>query len=208
MRSRWRARRRSTSIRHLDLGELERALEAAAGKCRRAVVVTDGVFSMRGDHAPLDRIRALAAAYDPHFAENVVVVADDSHGVGGFGATGRGTEEVTGSGPVDLLIGTLGKAFGVNGGYVVAGEPIISYLRETSPFYIYSNPITPGEAQAALAAVERVDSAGGARAARALARHDRPLSRWLDPARARDGHGRASRRAAARARHGPHRAAR
>jgi glycine C-acetyltransferase len=146
---------------HLDLGALERSLEAAARTCRRAVVVTDGVFSMRGDHAPLDRIRALVAAYDPDFAENVVIVADDSHGVGGFGATGRGTEEITGSGPVDLLIGTLGKAFGVNGGYVVAGEPIISYLRETSPFYIYSNPITPGEAQAALAAVERVDSAEG-----------------------------------------------
>ena len=194
--------------RHLDLGELERALEAAAGTCRRAIVVTDGVFSMRGDHAPLDRISALAAAYDPHFAENVVVVADDSHGVGGFGATGRGTEEVTGSGPVDVLIGTLGKAFGVNGGYVVAGGRSSSYLRETSPFYIYSNPITPGEAQAALAAVDRVDSEEGRARLGHLRAMTAALSRWLDPARPRDGHGRASRRAAARARHGPHRAAR
>ena len=55
------------------------------------------------------------------YAENVIVVADDSHGVGGFGANGRGTEEVVGA-KVDVLIGTLGKAFGVNGGYVVAGE--------------------------------------------------------------------------------------
>jgi glycine C-acetyltransferase len=146
---------------HLDLGALERALEGAARSCRRAVVVTDGVFSMRGDHAPLDRIVEIARRFDPRFAENVVVVVDDSHGVGGFGATGRGTEEVTRSGAVDLLIGTLGKAFGVNGGYVVASGPIIAYLRETSPFYIYSNPITPGEAQAALAAVDRVDSAEG-----------------------------------------------
>jgi glycine C-acetyltransferase len=146
---------------HLDLGALARALEVASQKCQRVVVVTDGVFSMRGDHAPLDRIMEIARKFDPRFAENVVVVADDSHGVGGFGTTGRGTEEVTGSGQVDVLIGTLGKAFGVNGGYVVASEAIISYLRETSPFYIYSNPITPGEAQAALAAVERVDSAEG-----------------------------------------------
>ncbi len=65
-------------------------------------------------------IMQLAAAFDSHFAENVIVVADDSHGVGAFGATGRGTEEVTACDGVDLLVGTLGKAFGVNGGYVVA----------------------------------------------------------------------------------------
>ncbi len=78
-----------------------------------------------------------------------------------FGASGRGTEEVTGCAGVDLLVGTLGKAFGVNGGYVVASKTIIRYLRETSPFYIYSNPITPGEAEAALVAVDRVDSEEG-----------------------------------------------
>jgi len=88
-------------------------------------------------------------------------VVDDSHGVGGFGRTGRGTEEVIGSRPVDVLIGTLGKAFGVNGGYVVASNAIVGYLRETSPFYIYSNPITPGEAEAALVAVDHVDGPEG-----------------------------------------------
>jgi glycine C-acetyltransferase len=91
----------------------------------------------------------------------VVVVADDSHGVGAFGATGRGTEEYCGGAPVDILIATLGKAFGVNGGYVTASQTIVDYLRETSPFYIYSNPITPGEAAAASQAVEIVDSAAG-----------------------------------------------
>jgi glycine C-acetyltransferase len=86
--------------------------------------------------------------------------------VGAFGATGRGTEEhcglrARGPGPVDVLIGTLGKAFGVNGGYVTASHAAISFLRETSPMYIYSNPITVGEAAAALAAIDLLDSRDG-----------------------------------------------
>jgi glycine C-acetyltransferase len=148
--------------KHLDLDELSTRLDQAAGTCARAVVVTDGVFSMRGDHAPLDRIMTLTRAYDDKFAENVIVVADDSHGVGAFGATGRGTEEYTNSTPADLLVATLGKAFGVNGGYVVAEQTIIRYLRETSPFYIYSNPITSAEAAAAHKAVDVLDSPAGA----------------------------------------------
>ncbi len=147
--------------RHLAMDELERQLVESAESCRRAIVVSDGIFSMRGDHAPLDEIVALARRYDAAFAENILVVADDSHGVGAFGATGRGTEEHTGSGPVDLLIATLGKAFGVNGGYVVASETTIRFLRETSPFYVYSNPITAGEAAAAATAVEILDSPRG-----------------------------------------------
>jgi glycine C-acetyltransferase len=147
--------------RHLDLGELERHLEAASKTCQRAIVVTDGVFSMRGDHAPLDAIAKLVTGFDAHFAENALLVVDDSHGVGGFGPTGRGSEEVTGCRDVDLLVGTLGKAFGVNGGYVVTAGTIIDFLRETSPFYIYSNPITPAEAQAALVAVDYVDGEEG-----------------------------------------------
>jgi glycine C-acetyltransferase len=124
-------------------------------------VVTDGIFSMRGDHAPLDKIMALARAHDGAFAENAIVIVDDSHGVGAFGATGRGTEEYTSSGPADLLVATLGKAVGVNGGYVVADETVIHYLRETSPFYIYSNPITPAEAAAAHKAIDVLDGPAG-----------------------------------------------
>jgi len=146
---------------HLDIEDLERKLSATAGGYARAIIVTDGVFSMRGDHAPLDKIMKIASIYDADFPENVIVVVDDSHGVGAFGATGRGTEEVSGCDGVDLLVGTLGKAFGVNGGYVVASKAIVGYLRETSPFYIYSNPITPGEAEAALVAVDRVDGEVG-----------------------------------------------
>jgi glycine C-acetyltransferase len=147
--------------RHLDMDDLERALTAAAKTCNRAILVTDGVFSMRGDHAPLDAIMAIARRHDGMFAENVIVVVDDSHGVGAFGLTGRGTEEYTKSGPADLLVATLGKALGVNGGYVVADETIIRYLRETSPFYIYSNPITPAEAAAAHKAIDILDSPVG-----------------------------------------------
>lgn len=146
---------------HLQLKDIDKNLVEAAKDCSRAIIVTDGVFSMRGDHAPLRDICDLARAHDQAFAENVLVVVDDSHGVGAFGATGRGTEELTGSGPVDLLVATLGKAFGVNGGYVVGSQPIIDYLRETSPFYVYSNPITPGEAAAAVAAVNLLDSPRG-----------------------------------------------
>lgn len=146
---------------HLDLAALEQRIRDAVGRARRVVVVTDGIFSMRGDHAPLDRIMEIARRHDGKFEENVVVVADDSHGVGAFGRTGRGTEEYTGSPQVDVLVATLGKALGVNGGYVASSEAVIRFLRESSPMYIYSNPITPGEARAARAALELLDSPRG-----------------------------------------------
>ncbi|MFV2008188.1 MAG: aminotransferase class I/II-fold pyridoxal phosphate-dependent enzyme, partial [Longimicrobiales bacterium] len=129
---------------HLDLEALDNALAEHAGTAKRALVVTDGIFSMRGDHAPLNEIMEIARRHDDAYKENVVVVADDSHGVGALGATGRGVEELTGSGPVDVLVGTLGKAFGVNGGYVTSSAAVIRFLRESSPMYIYSNPITVG----------------------------------------------------------------
>jgi len=146
---------------HLDLAELERQIEAAKGSAKRVLVITDGIFSMRGDHAPVDEIMAIATRHDDDFEENIVVVVDDSHGVGAFGATGRGTEEHTGSQPADILVGTLGKAFGVNGGYVVGNEVLIRFLRESAPFYIYSNPITVSEASAALKSLEILDSEEG-----------------------------------------------
>ncbi len=150
--------------RHNEVGELEARLEeAAVAGHRRAIVVTDGIFSMRGDHAPLAEIMGLARRFDERFAENVVVVVDDSHGVGAFGQTGRGVEEHTGAPPADLLIATLGKALGVNGGYVVGRRDILAYLREKAPMYIYSNPITPAEAAAAGAALALLDSAEGRR---------------------------------------------
>ena len=168
------ARPKSKSVyAHLDLGELEAQLEAAAADgARRAIVVTDGIFSMRGDHAPLDEIAGLVRRFDERFPENALLMVDDSHGVGAFGETGRGTEEATG-GRADLLVATLGKALGVNGGYVVGSRGLVDYLRETAPLYIYSNPITCGEAAAALAALEILDSEEG----RGLLAHLRELTR-------------------------------
>jgi len=146
---------------HNDVEGLDRALGEWTGRAKRAVVVTDGIFSMRGDHAPLAEIAEICGRHDADYQENVVLVVDDSHGVGAFGASGRGTEEHTASAPVDVLVGTLGKAFGVNGGYVTSNAAMIRFLRESSMMYIYSNPITVGEAAAALRSVEIVDSPEG-----------------------------------------------
>jgi glycine C-acetyltransferase len=144
---------------HGDMGALDTALSRSAGAAR-AVVVTDGIFSMRGDHAPLDRVMEIARRHDHEFPENVTVVVDDSHGVGAFGETGRGTEEYAGA-TCDILVATLGKALGVNGGYVVSSAAVTAFLRETSPMYIYSNPITVGEAAAAQRSLEILDSTEG-----------------------------------------------
>lgn len=146
---------------HLDMEALDHQLSDAAEQGNRVLIVTDGVFSMRGDYADLAAINEAAARYDGAFPENVVVVVDDSHGVGAYGSTGRGTEEVT-DGGCDVLIGTLGKAFGVNGGYVTSSSTVTTYLREKGPMYIYSNPITVGEAAAAATAVSILDSGEGA----------------------------------------------
>ena len=146
---------------HNDMAALDASLEEWRGKAKRALVVTDGIFSMRGDHAPVDEIMEICVRHDPDYEENVVGIVDDSHGVGSFGHTGRGVEEFTNSRPADILVGTLGKAFGVNGGYVVTNAATIRFLRESSQMYIYSNPITVGEAAAALRSLEIVDSPEG-----------------------------------------------
>ena len=146
--------------KHNDMTDLEEKLKEAIGKGKRCLVVTDGVFSMRGDFAPFDKIVELCKKYDENFEEGIISIADDSHGVGAFGKTGRGTEEYTGA-KVDVLIGTMGKAYGVNGGYVVSSPTLIQYLRETAPMYIYSNPITCSEATAILKVLDILDSERG-----------------------------------------------
>lgn len=145
---------------HADLDALDKVLADNSSKFKRVCVVTDGIFSMRGDYADIGMINASCQRHESSYAEGIITIVDDSHGVGAFGLTGRGAEEVT-SGKADILIATLGKSLGVNGGYVVASTKVIDYLRETSPFYIYSNPITPAEAAASLAALDILDSNQG-----------------------------------------------
>lgn len=147
---------------HADVNALDKILEAYQGRVKRVCVVTDGIFSMRGDYAPLDKLNACCMRHEHAYEQGIITLVDDSHGVGAFGRTGRGTEEYT-QGKADVLIATLGKAFGVNGGYVVSSSAAIAYLRKTSPFYIYSNPITPAEAVAAGTALDIVCSDEGLR---------------------------------------------
>jgi glycine C-acetyltransferase len=147
--------------KHLDMADMEERIKRNIGVTKRVVIVTDGIFSMRGDNAPLDKIAEIARKYDDKFPEGATVIVDDSHGIGAIGKTGRGVEEYTNAKGIDILIGTLGKAFGVNGGYITCSAAIINYLRETAATYIYSNPITPSEATAAMKALEILDSAEG-----------------------------------------------
>lgn len=146
--------------KHNDMQDMEMKLQAAVGAGKRVLLVTDGVFSMRGDYAPLDEISRIAAKYEDRFEEGIITIADDSHGVGAYGENGLGTEEITG-GRMDILIGTLGKAYGVNGGYVVSSEKVVRYLRETAPMYIYSNPITCSECAAVLKVLDILQSDEG-----------------------------------------------
>ncbi|NBQ67737.1 MAG: aminotransferase class I/II-fold pyridoxal phosphate-dependent enzyme [Nitrosomonadaceae bacterium] len=97
---------------HGDMHDLEKILSTNRDRYQRVCVVTDGVFSMRGDHAPLDELDACCAKHQSDYPEGIVTLVDDSHGAGAFGGTGRGTEEITG-GRADVLVATLGKAFGV-----------------------------------------------------------------------------------------------
>lgn len=146
--------------KHNDMNDLEAKIKENVGKGKRVIAITDGIFSMRGDNAPLDKFVEICEKYNDKFDEGIISIIDDSHGIGAFGKTGRGTEEYCGT-KVDIVIGTLGKSFGVNGGYVVASKQIIEYLREKAPMYIYSNPITVSEASAAFKAIEILDSSEG-----------------------------------------------
>ena len=146
--------------RHNDLDDLRRQLEAVPAGTGRVVVIFDGIFSMRGDHAPLAEIQALARAHDHRFRDGVVTVMDDSHGIGAYGATGRGTEEHCGA-TVDVLVGTFGKAFGVNGGFVAGSPELIEAVRQKADTYIYTNPLGAADAAAAVTAIDIADGPEG-----------------------------------------------
>ncbi|HXW06672.1 MAG TPA: aminotransferase class I/II-fold pyridoxal phosphate-dependent enzyme, partial [Vicinamibacterales bacterium] len=147
-------------FRHNDVQDLERHLAAVPPDAGRVVVIFDGIFSMRGDHAPLRPILDAVRPHDDRFRDGVVTVMDDSHGVGAYGATGRGTEEHCGAG-VDILAGTFGKAFGVNGGFVAGSPELMEAVRQKADTYTYTNPLGAADSAAAIKAIDVADSAEG-----------------------------------------------
>lgn len=131
--------------KHADMNDLEVKLRESQSQ-RFRIIVTDGVFSMDGDIAPLDKICQLAEQY------NALVMVDDSHASGFIGKTGRGTHEYHQvMDKVDIITGTLGKALGgAMGGYTTGKKEIIEMLRQRSRPYLFSNSLAPSIAGAAL----------------------------------------------------------
>jgi glycine C-acetyltransferase len=131
---------------HADVGDLKGKLEADLNSDYRfRFIATDGVFSMEGDLAPLAHLVDLARQYEQ------TLFVDDSHAVGVIGATGRGTPEHLGlHGKIDVLTGTLGKAMGgAAGGYISGKKDLITFLRQKSRPYTFSNSLPPAVAVAA-----------------------------------------------------------
>ncbi|MDO9634746.1 MAG: glycine C-acetyltransferase [Paludibacter sp.] len=135
-----------------DMADLEKQL-ILAQKQRFKLIVTDGVFSMDGNVAPLDQIYALAQRYD------AIVMVDESHSAGVVGKTGRGVTELFNlKGKIEVITGTLGKAFGgAIGGFTTGKKEIIELLRQRSRPYLFSNSIPPMVAAAGIRAFELMD---------------------------------------------------
>lgn len=135
-----------------DMEDLERQLQAAQEQ-RFHIIVTDGVFSMDGNVAPIDKICDLAEKYD------ALVMVDESHSAGVVGPTGRGVSEFFNTyGRVDIYTGTLGKAFGgAMGGFTTGRKEIIDMLRQRSRPYLFSNSVAPAIVGAALETFKMLD---------------------------------------------------
>ena len=135
-----------------DMDDLEKQLKAAHS-CRFRLIVTDGVFSMDGNVAPLDKIYELAAKYD------AMVMVDESHSAGVVGNTGRGVTELYNlKGKIEIITGTLGKAFGgAIGGFTTGKKEIIDLLRQRSRPYLFSNSIPPMVAAAGIRMFEMMN---------------------------------------------------
>ena len=135
--------------KHNDMEDLEVQLKQASAQ-RHRIIVTDGVFSMDGTIAQLDKICALAAQYD------ALVMSDECHATGFMGATGRGVHEYHGvMDKMDIITGTLGKALGgASGGFTSGHKEIIEILRQRSRPYLFSNTLAPSIAGASLAVLD------------------------------------------------------
>ena len=142
-----------------DMDDLETQLKAArAGGARHIMVATDGVFSMDGYLAPLDKIRALADKY------GALLMVDDCHATGFMGPKGAGTPAHFGV-TADILTGTLGKAMGgAIGGYIAGPQPVIDLMRQRARPYLFSNALPPAVVAAGLAAIDLVEAGDALRA--------------------------------------------
>lgn len=140
-------------FKHDDMADLEEQLKASQG-ARRRMIFTDGVFSMDGTIAQLDKICDLAEKYD------AMVGIDECHASGFMGKTGRGTHEYRGViDRIDVITGTFGKALGgASGGFTAARKEIVELLRQRSRPYLFSNTLAPAIAGASIAVVEMLES--------------------------------------------------
>lgn len=137
---------------HNDPGALEDAIKEHASSYRRSLIITDGVFSMDGDIAPLPDLYEVAKKYD------ILFMVDDAHGEGVLGKGGRGIVDHFGlHGKVDIEVGTMSKAFGVVGGMVAGDRVIIEWLRQRGRPFLFSSAVTAPDAAACLAAVDLLE---------------------------------------------------
>jgi glycine C-acetyltransferase len=134
---------------HANPEDLDRAFKENQGTFRRGLVITDGVFSMDGDIAPLDKIYEVSNSHD------LMLMVDDAHGEGVIGKGGRGiVDHFNLHGKVDVEVGTLSKAFGVMGGVVAGKAIIIDWLRQRGRPFLFSSAATPADVGACLAALD------------------------------------------------------
>lgn len=137
---------------HNDMDALEDALKNAH-EAKKRLIITDGVFSMDGDIAPLDKICALAEAYD------AAVMVDDAHGSGVMGKNGRGTAYHFGvTDKVDIQLGTLSKAVGVMGGYIAGGSALVDFLKQRARPFLFSTGCPPATAAACLTGIDILEN--------------------------------------------------
>ncbi len=137
---------------HCDPADLERVVREAAGTYRRGLMITDGVFSMDGDYAPLDKLVEVAKKFD------LMTMVDDAHGEGVLGEGGRGiVDHFKLHGQVDVEVGTFSKAFGVVGGVVAGNARIIEWLRQRGRPFLFSSAVTVPDTAACLAAVDLLE---------------------------------------------------
>jgi len=138
---------------HANPVDLEKVILENADTYRRALLVTDGVFSMDGDIAPLDKLYEISNRYD------VMLMVDDAHGEGVIGRGGRGIVDHFGlHGKVDIEVGTLSKAFGGVGGVVAGNAQIIEWLRQRGRPFLFSSAVTPPDVAACLAAIDLLEA--------------------------------------------------